>query len=68
MNEQVYIEVRPFTEDEADPGFLRMGPMDRRRAERVDAGVNRNLNHERYYTLIVSTEAGRSALRAEREG
>lgn len=31
----------------------RMGPMDERRAERVEAGASINLNHEEFFTRIV---------------
>jgi hypothetical protein len=50
---QFYVEIRPYTEDESDPGFRRMGPMSERKAEKVDRGVNINLNHKDYYTRIV---------------
>jgi len=30
----------------------RMGPMSERKAEKVDSGANRNLNHERFHTEI----------------
>jgi hypothetical protein len=34
----------------------RMGPMPERKADKVDAGVNINLNHEEYYTRIVNKD------------
>ena len=49
-----YVEIRPYTEDESDAGFRRMGPMSEHKAERVDRGANINLRHEKYYTRIVS--------------
>jgi hypothetical protein len=53
MSEQFYVEIRPYTEDEKDSGFTRMGPMSRHNAEKVDRGANINLNHSKYYTRIV---------------
>ena len=35
----------------------RMGPMSERIAERVDRGVNININHEDYFTRIVEDES-----------
>ena len=52
MTEVFYVEIRPFTENERDPGFRCFGPMSEHRAERVEDGVNINLNHEKYYTRI----------------
>lgn len=54
---EFYVEIRPFTEDEGDPGFRRMGPMSERKAEKVDRGASINLNHEKYYTRIVQGTA-----------
>ena len=31
----------------------KMGPMSKRKAERVDSGANRNLNHEDFCTMIL---------------
>ena len=58
MSEDVinrYVEIRPFSEDEDDPGFRRMKCRSQRDAELVNSGANVNLNHERYYTRIVET-------------
>lgn len=52
-----YVEIRPYTEDEKDPGFRRMGPFSERLADKVDDGVNINLNHGKYYTRIVRAPA-----------
>lgn len=49
-----YVEIRPYSEDESDPGFRRLGPFNsERQADKVDNGANINLNHEKYYTLLV---------------
>lgn len=48
-----YVEIRPYSDDRADGGFRRMGPMSERQADKVDRGANINLNHEKYYTAIV---------------
>lgn len=34
-----------------------MGPMDERKANKVEDGVNINLNHEEYYTDIMKKES-----------
>jgi len=33
-----------------------MGPFTKRKAEQVDKGVNINLNHEQYYTVIIEKD------------
>lgn len=48
-----YIEIRPFTEDETDGGFVRIHASSRRNAEKIERGANINLNHAKYYTRIV---------------
>lgn len=56
MGEQFFVEIRKYgsTGELADDEVVeRMGPMDERKAERVDGGVNINLNHSEFYTLIV---------------
>ncbi len=55
---EFYLEIRPRTENESDPGFRRMGPMSNRDVVTCDAGANRNLNHRNYYTKIISAEHG----------
>lgn len=32
----------------------KLGPMDARKASKVDDGINRNLDHDNYYTVIVT--------------
>lgn len=34
----------------------KLGPMGGRQAERMDNGANRNLNHAKYYTLILTED------------
>lgn len=51
-----YVEIRPFSDDKSDPGFRRMGPFNHHHAERVENSANINLNHEKYYTIIVEDE------------
>lgn len=66
------VEVMPRNGDKSDPGYRRFGPMRNAQAVRLDNGINHNLNHRDYYTLISvegdergwRSEAG---LRAERE-
>lgn len=52
-----YIEIRPFTEDETDGGFVRMHSSSRHNAEKIERGANINLNHEKYYTKIIDRAA-----------
>ena len=56
MPHNYYVEIRPWNDDETDPGFRRMGPMSEHQADKVDRGANINLNHEKYYTIIVQLE------------
>ena len=51
---EYYVDIMRFEND----GELveRMGPFTEKKAEKVDGGVNINLNHEEYYTLIVEEE------------
>ena len=46
-----YVEIVKYGEPEEV--VKRMGPMYERKAEKVDDGVNINLNHNEYYTRIV---------------
>jgi len=48
-----YVQVISYETDEI---VKELGPMSERKADRVDNGLNINLNHERYYTWIVSEE------------
>lgn len=53
---QFYVDVVSY-EDGAV--VKRLGPMAERKADKVDDGLNINLNHDKYYTLIVPVaEAG----------
>ena len=45
-----YVQILSF--DEPDP-IEERGPFSEHRAEKVDAGITINLNHEQYYTTIV---------------
>ena len=51
---EFYVEIVKY----GDPEEVekRMGPMGERRADKVDDGVNRNLDHEHYYTRIVEAK------------
>ena len=46
----VYVEVR---ESATDKVVERLGPMDERKAEKVERGLEINLDHERYYVATV---------------
>ena len=56
MRAQWVVEIRPFSEDENDPGFRRMPAGSEREAEKIERGTNINLNHRDYYTRIVYFE------------
>ena len=45
-----YVEI---VDSETKEVIERMGPMDERKAERVEAGASINLNHEKFFTRIV---------------
>lgn len=47
-----YVEIVKYGDPEEV--VKRMGPMSERQADRVDTGANINLNHEDYFTRIVS--------------
>ena len=44
------VQIKRFSDDEVVKEF---GPHPERFAEKIDDGVNRNLNHEEFYTVIV---------------
>lgn len=48
-----FVEV---VEDATGEVVKRMGPMSRRKAERVEDGVSINMNHEAFHTRIVEGE------------
>ena len=50
---QYFVEVRKIATDEV---IKRMGPHSERSAERIERGVSVNLNHEEFYTEIVSND------------
>lgn len=41
-----------------------MGPHSERSAEKIESGANRNLNHDKYFTLMLSEEQ----MKEEKEG
>lgn len=45
-----WVEIVSYSDDKV---VRRMGPMGRHKANKVDAGVNINLNHDDYYTRVV---------------
>lgn len=47
-----FVEVMPRSGDTSDPGYRRYGPMPNRDAVRLDSGLNTNLHHGLYYTVI----------------
>lgn len=49
MGKNFVVQVIAYDDNEV---VKEMGPMSERKAERVDDGVNINLNHDAFYTLI----------------
>jgi hypothetical protein len=45
-----YVEI---IETDTETVVKSMGPMSEREADRVDAGANINLNHDKYHTRVV---------------
>lgn len=51
-----YVEIREYETDRLEK---RLGPMSERKADKVDDGLTRQLDHDRFYTVIVNEdEAG----------
>ncbi len=50
MADQCYVQIVDFQTDEI---VKQMGPMTKWKADKVDRGVNINLNHDAYYTQLV---------------
>jgi hypothetical protein len=53
MDETFYVQIIQFEDQQV---VKQRGPFAERHAEKVDRGVNINLNHKKYYTLIVNSE------------
>lgn len=51
-----YVEIVEMDDDGKERVEKRMGPMGERKAEKVERGVSINLNHERYFTRVVTQE------------
>jgi len=58
---KTYVEI---VETETETVIKRMGPMHPKKAERVEAGVDININHERFFSRIV-TESSTTASDSE---
>ena len=58
QEQQYYVEIVKYESDEhGDEGLVeKRGPFNGWKANKVDDGLNINLNHERYYTRIVKTD------------
>lgn len=55
MNSNWYVEIVSY---ETDKVIKRMGPMSRHVAEKVDDGVQHNLNHDQYFTRFAGDATG----------
>jgi len=52
-----YVEIVAFARDgKPEEVVNRMGPMSEKKADLVEAGVSRNMNHEDYYSRTVKGE------------
>jgi hypothetical protein len=52
---QVRIEVLQYTDDAEGPVIKTLGPMSLSKADKVERGLNRNLDHANYWTRQVET-------------
>lgn len=50
MEKGFYVQIRTFDDEKI---VKEMGPFSEQKAEKVDEGVNINLNHDEYYTIII---------------
>jgi hypothetical protein len=55
--QEFYVEIVSYPNEESEEESVveRRGPFSERKADRVDDGLNINLNHEAYYTRIVES-------------
>lgn len=53
MIETFYVQIIQFEDQQV---VKQMGPFTEHHAQKVDRGANINLNHEKYYTLIVNSK------------
>lgn len=49
--DNVYVEIVEYGKPEVV--VKRMGPMDQSKADRVESGAGRNLNHDKFFTRTV---------------
>lgn len=61
MKNECYIEIVSYETGKVEK---RMGPMPESKADQVETGLNRNLNHERYFTRVVEDKPQQKAKRA----
>ena len=52
---QVRVEVLRYVDDGEDEVVKTLGPMPEAKAKKVEGGLNRNLDHESYWTRQVET-------------
>ena len=53
MNTKFYVQIIRYEDDGLEK---ELGPMAEREAEKADSGLDRQLDHKNFYTLIVSEE------------
>jgi hypothetical protein len=56
-----YVEVVSYETGEV---VKRMGPMSENKADKVESGFDRNLNHEKFYTRVIEDKPKKKAKRA----
>jgi hypothetical protein len=55
-DKEFYVEIVQYAEEGEDEKVVkRSGPHSERRADKIDDGLNINLNHERFYTRVVES-------------
>lgn len=53
MADNYYVQIVQFSDDAIEK---EMGPFTDRKADLVDGGVNRNLNHDKFFTKIIQKD------------
>jgi len=53
IGDKWFVEVVDYDAEENAPPVKRLGPMDERKADKTEMGLNRQLNHDQYFTRMV---------------
>lgn len=52
MMNEFFVKIFQLTENGPDEMIKVMGPFSQRKAEKIEAGVNINLDHDNFYTMV----------------